>query len=515
MKEHFGYRAGMFNPSEPADTLKDKGIGLVSSKIGLLGTGYYFMGNKEDAIALKNKLKYKTLSEINLSKYKLYKPSDATEFYNNLRDVTFYLNSLTAEDVETPEVKENIEDAIEAFSEYFNMSKKTVSDIFQEYISDIINKKDGNLLSNRLLSKYDGIDLTHTIYDDFGAGSLIFNGKLKQGTYEVIEGESNETLSEAKQVGIIYHYTLFDYMQNIVHENLLRSENINNKDKIISFTRDKNFNKKHRKVMGTECRLVIDGNKLSEKYRINPVADAGFSRYGGSTESEERIVNDIGVKDIDKYIIYYDLFLNKIKDKYDKKILDNLIGELKSKGLESKIRYFYNDKEITPDHAEELLAKRVKSIKEVKDIDVISEIQALDDTKKIDNLKKMLTALSRLMINKGMNIEPLPKIITINHDEENANNLLGRTGHYDPDKKEITIFTMGRHIIDCTKTFCHEMIHHEQNLEGRLDDVDTEDVNQSDYLKLIEEEAYLRSQIIYREWVDTLREAEKNYSYEQ
>jgi hypothetical protein len=44
-----GYRAGEFNPDYPAETLKDKGIGLTSSKVGLLGTGHYFFGSKKKA----------------------------------------------------------------------------------------------------------------------------------------------------------------------------------------------------------------------------------------------------------------------------------------------------------------------------------------------------------------------------------------------------------------------------------------------------------------------------------
>ena len=66
-KSKMGYRAGAFNPSQPAERLKDKGIGIVKSKMGLLGTGHYFMGNLDDVKRLQDQLGYTTLSQIDLS----------------------------------------------------------------------------------------------------------------------------------------------------------------------------------------------------------------------------------------------------------------------------------------------------------------------------------------------------------------------------------------------------------------------------------------------------------------
>jgi hypothetical protein len=188
-----GYRAGEFNPDYPAETLKDKGIGLTSSKVGLLGTGHYFFGSKKKAEKLKNKGKYNIISQIDLSSYKLFRPDDPVGFYENIKELTSYIHSLTKEDLKDQEVKEVIEDAAEGFSEYLNIPYGKTYKIIAEYISNIVNKKlDGPLLSNRLLYNYDGIDMTNTQLDDFSVGSLIFDKKLKSNTYKTISEKLNE-----------------------------------------------------------------------------------------------------------------------------------------------------------------------------------------------------------------------------------------------------------------------------------------------------------------------------------
>jgi hypothetical protein len=199
-KQKLGYRAGKFEPDQPSDTLKDKGIGLANTKVGLLGTGYYFFGSKEKAEELKNKGKYNVISQIDLSSYKLFRPDDPEDFYENIKSLTFYIHSLTKDDLKDSETKENIEDAVEGFSEYLNIPYEKTNKIINEYISDIINKRlDGPLLSNRLLFNYDGIDTTGTSLDDFSVGSVIFVGKLKPGTYQEIQ-QLNENASYSKDI---------------------------------------------------------------------------------------------------------------------------------------------------------------------------------------------------------------------------------------------------------------------------------------------------------------------------
>ena len=73
------------------------------------------------------------------------------------------------------------------------------------------------------------------------------------------------------------------------------------------------------------------------------------------------------------------------------------------------------------------------------------------------------------MIDKGYNIEPLPGLEFVDGDTENARDFFGKTAYYDPINKVIVLYTEGRHPKDIARSYAHEMIHHIQNLEGRLE----------------------------------------------
>jgi hypothetical protein len=120
-------------------------------------------------------------------------------------------------------------------------------------------------------------------------------------------------------------------------------------------------------------------------------------------------------------------------------------------------------------------------------------------------LKNGLLSLTNFMIENGVNIKPLPRVVLIEDDKNNASNILGKTAYYNPQNKSIVLYTLNRHPIDIMKSFCHEMWHHHQNLEGRLNNINTTNTNEDDYLNKIEKETYLNSQIIYRNWADKMR----------
>jgi len=68
--------------------------------------------------------------------------------------------------------------------------------------------------------------------------------------------------------------------------------------------------------------------------------------------------------------------------------------------------------------------------------------------------------------------------------------MLGKTAYYNPNNKSITLYTLNRHPKDILRSYAHEMIHHKQNLEGRLTNIEGHNINEDDYLKEIELEAY-------------------------
>ena len=120
------------------------------------------------------------------------------------------------------------------------------------------------------------------------------------------------------------------------------------------------------------------------------------------------------------------------------------------------------------------------------------------------NYKRHIKDLTTHMLNKGMNIQPLPKVVFKNGDKENAEDFFGKTAYYQPDTMEIVLYTEGRHPKDIVRSFAHEMIHHIQNLEGRLGGINTTNTMEDDNLNDIEREAYTKGNMTFRNWTDNI-----------
>ena len=131
------------------------------------------------------------------------------------------------------------------------------------------------------------------------------------------------------------------------------------------------------------------------------------------------------------------------------------------------------------------------------------------------NPQEVFVSLSKYMIDNGMQIKPLPKIKVIKDDEENASDLLGKTAYYDPNEKSITLFTMNRHPKDILRSFAHEMVHHEQNLNGKLTNIQTTNTNEDGALPDIEREAYEKGNMMLRNWEDSIKAEKYLKEYKQ
>jgi nicotinic acid mononucleotide adenylyltransferase len=119
--------------------------------------------------------------------------------------------------------------------------------------------------------------------------------------------------------------------------------------------------------------------------------------------------------------------------------------------------------------------------------------------------KNEIRNLTNYMFERGENIFPLPKIIFKHSNIKNAENFLGKTAYYEPQSMSVVLYTEGRHPKDIVRSFAHEMIHHMQNLEGRLGNISTTDTNEDGNLQEIEEEAYLKGNILFRRWTDHMK----------
>jgi hypothetical protein len=112
-----------------------------------------------------------------------------------------------------------------------------------------------------------------------------------------------------------------------------------------------------------------------------------------------------------------------------------------------------------------------------------------------------MASILEYMIDEGMNIQPLPEV-KVRKDLAESEQFFGKTAYYDPNENTIVLYTQGRHPKDVMRSFTHEMVHHIQNLEGRLGQIETSNTNESDALLELEKEAYLVGNITFRNWED-------------
>lgn len=142
-----------------------------------------------------------------------------------------------------------------------------------------------------------------------------------------------ESILEAKQVGTIYHFT--NDLEKILQTNTLKATSVKSSSiplSTVSFTRTP-----HRTfdiARYSDSVLVVDGDKLSNNYKISPFKDP---KVDWEDEMEERIFSDI--PNIDQYIIKVILF----KDEFD----EDVIPLLKEKNIPYEIKpvrvYFNNE----------------------------------------------------------------------------------------------------------------------------------------------------------------------------
>jgi hypothetical protein len=140
-------------------------------------------------------------------------------------------------------------------------------------------------------------------------------------------------ITEAKQVGTIYHFT--NDLEKILQTNSLKATKIKDLSThpgVVSFTRTP-----HRTfdiARYSDSVLVIDGDRLSNKYKISPFKDP---KVNWEDEMEERVFGDI--PNIDQYITKVILF----EDEFD----EDVIPLLKEKNIPYEIKpvrvYFDNE----------------------------------------------------------------------------------------------------------------------------------------------------------------------------
>jgi len=103
-----------------------------------------------------------------------------------------------------------------------------------------------------------------------------------------------------------------------------------------------------------------------------------------------------------------------------------------------------------------------------------------------------------------------PPNIFFDSDAENAQQVLGKTGYYDPDALEIVIFVDNRHPKDVLRSLSHELVHHAQNCRGDLNpevagETELGYAQNNTHMRGMESEAYEKGNLCMRDWEDSVK----------
>ena len=128
----------------------------------------------------------------------------------------------------------------------------------------------------------------------------------------------------------------------------------------------------------------------------------------------------------------------------------------------------------------------------------------------IKRYKKLLKDLFDFMVEHKYTVMPYPKIIL--DDSEQGDDLLCYTGYFDPDNDAIRLFTRNRLLKDVLRTAAHENIHYKQRLDGTIDKsgYSSDKITEDNKLVKLEAEAYLKGNMAFRSWTETLQKQLKN-----
>jgi len=101
-----------------------------------------------------------------------------------------------------------------------------------------------------------------------------------------------------------------------------------------------------------------------------------------------------------------------------------------------------------------------------------------------------------------------PPTLFFDSDPSNASKTLGKTAYYDPQSHEVHVYVDGRHPKDMLRSIAHELIHHQQNLEGRLNVGGYQGEGyylENKEMQKLEQEAMLNGNAYLREYEDKLK----------
>jgi hypothetical protein len=162
-----------------------------------------------------------------------------------------------------------------------------------------------------------------------------------------------EFCNEAKQIGVVYYFTTYETLVQILMQNAntFKFNVFSNNGKTISLTRNQNlpnYNGGHLSAFKTRrVRVALDGNKISNKYRVRPIAgliddepdveDLKHNEYRvnrNSGESEEAMFYNGESVDLSPYILQIDILRHRSTDSHFRSDIEPYFKS-------HEVKYFY------------------------------------------------------------------------------------------------------------------------------------------------------------------------------
>lgn len=119
------------------------------------------------------------------------------------------------------------------------------------------------------------------------------------------------------------------------------------------------------------------------------------------------------------------------------------------------------------------------------------------------NLEQEINNILEYLRDNGEFSGDAPRLVIIDDDVENARLLTSKSAQYNPNDKSITLYSEGRHVRDLCTSYLHEFCHFKQDLDGRLNNITTDNITEDDNLAELEREAYEYSGMMFRKYKDS------------
>jgi hypothetical protein len=114
-----------------------------------------------------------------------------------------------------------------------------------------------------------------------------------------------------------------------------------------------------------------------------------------------------------------------------------------------------------------------------------------------------------------MGFSTAPRVL-FRRDSGNAQDILGKTGHYDPQSSTIVLYVRDRHPKDIMRSLSHELVHHTQNCRGDFKNISMAGeqgyAQEDPHLREMEREAYELGNMCFRDWEDNYKITVTNYT---